>query len=346
MYKIIGGDGQEYGPITEADVCKWIAEGRLNEQSLAKTEGEAGFRALSTFPEFASALGTARAAHGVQPPPLPQPVDWRSRDYELDIGGCISRGWELFMNHLGILIGSTLLYGVIFLAVSFFLGLIVTMISLIGFSQEAQQTVTFVFIRDVLTRIVAALVMAPMTGGLYYVFIQAIRGQPVGIGELFIGFQRMFPQLFLGYLVNTFVVIVCFVPYTIIVLSRILPMLPHGQIPPDQLWPVMHQLWAAFLGSFPILLVCMVPNLYLLTSLLFVIPLIIDKEMDVWTAIKTSWRIVHKHWFTVFGLLFVSGLIFLAGVPLCCVGCILTFIISTAAVLCGYETIFGESRSI
>ena len=70
MYKIIGGDGNEYGPVTEADLCKWIAEGRLNAQSLAKAEGEAGFRPLSSFPEFAGALGTSLAATG-SPPPSP-----------------------------------------------------------------------------------------------------------------------------------------------------------------------------------------------------------------------------------------------------------------------------------
>ena len=65
MYKIIGGDGQEYGPVTEADLSKWIAEGRLSGQSLAKAEGDAEFRRLSTFPEFAGALGDAAAAFGV-----------------------------------------------------------------------------------------------------------------------------------------------------------------------------------------------------------------------------------------------------------------------------------------
>ena len=40
-YLIIGGDGKEYGPVTDADVRKWIAEGRLSERSLAKAESDA-----------------------------------------------------------------------------------------------------------------------------------------------------------------------------------------------------------------------------------------------------------------------------------------------------------------
>jgi len=55
-YTIIGGDGKEYGSVLEADMRRWIAEGRLNAQSLAKAEGDAEFRPLSAFPEFADAF--------------------------------------------------------------------------------------------------------------------------------------------------------------------------------------------------------------------------------------------------------------------------------------------------
>ncbi len=57
MYFIIGGDSRQYGPISEADLRKWIAEGRLNAQSMAKGETDTEFRALSTFPELADAFG-------------------------------------------------------------------------------------------------------------------------------------------------------------------------------------------------------------------------------------------------------------------------------------------------
>lgn len=64
-YIIIGGDQKEYGPITTDDVRRWLAEGRLNAQSLVKAESDAEFRPLSVFPEFAAAL-----AAGSVPPPL------------------------------------------------------------------------------------------------------------------------------------------------------------------------------------------------------------------------------------------------------------------------------------
>jgi hypothetical protein len=59
FYTIIGGDGKEYGPVTGDDVQQWIAEGRLNAQSRAKSESDAEFRELAQFPELAEALKTS-----------------------------------------------------------------------------------------------------------------------------------------------------------------------------------------------------------------------------------------------------------------------------------------------
>jgi hypothetical protein len=66
-YTVIGGDGKQYGPITESDLRKWIAEGRLGAQSLAKAESDAEFRALSTFPELAGSFAPAPPLPGIAP---------------------------------------------------------------------------------------------------------------------------------------------------------------------------------------------------------------------------------------------------------------------------------------
>ena len=66
-YTIIGGDGKEYGYVSGEDLRKWIAEGRLNAQSLVKAEGEAEFRPLSTFPEFFGGGPTSSAPSAAPP---------------------------------------------------------------------------------------------------------------------------------------------------------------------------------------------------------------------------------------------------------------------------------------
>ena len=76
-YVIIGGDGREYGPISADDLHKWIAEGRLNAQSPAKGTGDAEFRPLAAFPEFAAELGggVTGSAPFAAPPAFPSGGD-------------------------------------------------------------------------------------------------------------------------------------------------------------------------------------------------------------------------------------------------------------------------------
>jgi prepilin-type processing-associated H-X9-DG protein len=64
-YTIIGGDQKEYGPIPEAQLRQWIADGRANAHSRARVEGATEWRPLSDFPEFQDLLKSA------VPPPLP-----------------------------------------------------------------------------------------------------------------------------------------------------------------------------------------------------------------------------------------------------------------------------------
>lgn len=57
MYKIIGGDQKEYGPITADQIAQWIREGRVAAHTQARLEGTEEWKPLSSFPEFAAALG-------------------------------------------------------------------------------------------------------------------------------------------------------------------------------------------------------------------------------------------------------------------------------------------------
>src|SRR5262249_30832222 len=116
MYKIIGADQKEYGPVSVEQLRQWIAEGRVNAQTLVRPEGETEWKPLSAFPDFADTPGVA-AATG---PALSVgrsvaiPLETvQGRDYELDIGSCIVRGWELVKQNFGPVVGISLLILVI-----------------------------------------------------------------------------------------------------------------------------------------------------------------------------------------------------------------------------------------
>lgn len=70
MYRIIGADGKEYGPITAEQVQKWIAEGRLNALSKIKAEDSSEWKTLADFPELMPPQAAAPAPMPVMAAPL------------------------------------------------------------------------------------------------------------------------------------------------------------------------------------------------------------------------------------------------------------------------------------
>jgi len=58
MYKIIGADGKEYGPVSPEQLRQWITEGRVNTQTKMLPEGGVDWKPLGTLPEFSLLFGT------------------------------------------------------------------------------------------------------------------------------------------------------------------------------------------------------------------------------------------------------------------------------------------------
>ncbi len=61
MYKLVGADRKEYGPVSQETVLEWIAQGRANAQSIARFEDQP-WKPLGTFEEFKGPLGFASAS--------------------------------------------------------------------------------------------------------------------------------------------------------------------------------------------------------------------------------------------------------------------------------------------
>ena len=56
MYRIIGVDGREYGPISADLLRQWIAEGRANTTTHVWVEGAPEWKPLGSLPEFSLLL--------------------------------------------------------------------------------------------------------------------------------------------------------------------------------------------------------------------------------------------------------------------------------------------------
>jgi len=57
MFKIIGADGKEYGPVTVDQVKEWIRAGRANHGTMAQQAGDMGWKPLGQYAEFADLPG-------------------------------------------------------------------------------------------------------------------------------------------------------------------------------------------------------------------------------------------------------------------------------------------------
>jgi TM2 domain-containing membrane protein YozV len=54
MYKIIGADGKEYGPVSAEQLRDWVQQGRVSLQTQARREESTDWKPLSGFPEFST----------------------------------------------------------------------------------------------------------------------------------------------------------------------------------------------------------------------------------------------------------------------------------------------------
>ncbi len=67
MYKILGSDGNEYGPLSADKIKQWISEERVEKKTPVLPDGAADWVFLNSLPEFAEAFA-ARDKSGTAAP--------------------------------------------------------------------------------------------------------------------------------------------------------------------------------------------------------------------------------------------------------------------------------------
>jgi predicted Ser/Thr protein kinase len=93
------------------------------------------------------------------------------------------------------------------------------------------------------------------------------------------------------------------------------------------------------------LVCCLLPGVYLLVAWFFTLPLVIDKRIEFWPAMRLSRCAISKHWFNFLWFLIVLGLFNLAGLMVCLIGVLVTIPVSIAALMYAYEDIFNPARA-
>ena len=138
-------------------------------------------------------------------------AEYLRRNTSVDIGSAISRGWALVRDHMGMLVGGSLLAWVVMIA----LGCV---------------------------PIVGWIISMVVVGGLYLFFIRSIRGENVEIGDVFAGFSLAFANLALAglmtWLLTTIGFLLCILPgiYLAVAYVFVPPLVIDKKM---EFWPAM-----------------------------------------------------------------------------------------------------------
>src|ERR1019366_7271323 len=177
------------------------------------------WKTLAEIPEFAATLSSADARPvtprvGASADTEARAAQILVRDYTIDIGRCISRGWELVKKDFWLLVGASFVGGIIATGCCIpYLGILIALI-----------------------------VGGPMMGGLYALYLKKIRGQPAVFGDAFLGFSAYFVPLMLAKLVSGLLTglgfLLCILPgiYVGVCWVFVLPLVIDKKI---DFWPAM-----------------------------------------------------------------------------------------------------------
>ncbi|MGA3006789.1 MAG: hypothetical protein ABSE59_02740 [Opitutaceae bacterium] len=172
MFMIIGGDGKEYGPVPASEVNGWIANGRANLQTRAKKLGDdETWKTLGDFPEFSPTAAipppppAARTTTSIEPGPAQFLVDdLLVRAPKLDIGACLGRGWDLWMDNFGRL--------------------------MLAYAILVPISVALAFVQIGSMPIATLILSGIFTAGLYRYTLKLLHGEPASVSDLFAGFSE------------------------------------------------------------------------------------------------------------------------------------------------------------
>jgi hypothetical protein len=257
------------------------------------------------------------------------------KNYSVDIGRFLSRGWEIFTNNKIGFISFLVLSSVIGGVLSFIISLLFLEIPLIrDFS-----------ISSIADQIFWSLIAA----GNYFVAFKISRGRLLEFIDFFKGFQnQLFLPIFLASLVIGLLTIILSLPFTIsfsaIIYNFLLKFIFTNILNADLATVSEIPISTSFIGPVMIMgLILLIPTIYLQISYMFTIPLIVDCKADFWPAMETSRRLITRQWFFFFCFSLVLDLINLAGFFACGVGLLFTLPWTVCAIAAAYENIVGLS---
>jgi len=179
------------------------------------------------------------------------------------------------------------------------------------------------------------ILLGPMMCGLYMTFFKRRRGEPIEFGTLFKGFDFFGPSI-VATLLHILPIIAIVLPcYFLFYVSFIVSVAVQGDEPnPAAFFGVM--------GLFMLfILAMMIVVVFISIGFTFAYPLIVDRKMQGFDAVKVSFKAATANFWRLLGMSLLTGLISLAGAVICYVGMFLALPIVYGSVAAAYEQVFG-----
>ncbi len=329
--------GQQQGPIDDAQLDALIQSGTVTPDTLVWREGMANWLPLrQARPSAESATGSSPAGappvasplsaahsddfHVPQPPPATVFVgeeELLSRDYRIEIGECIERGWKAVTGNFGVVIISSFLVGLVYGC---------------GFLVSSLARFVIPFADSILPSIF----VGPLFGGFMFMLLKLLRGEDATVGDAFSGFSRNGLQLMLTSIVQGLIGLACFLPVLIVIGAG-------GSgfgMQPDQF--NLPKTAGGVILVVALLLAGIATMIYITTVWMHSLLLIADKGYKFWPAMQLSRRMVSKRWWMTFLFLIVGGVISGVGFLACCIGLLVSLPVYFAMIASLYNDNFRD----
>ncbi len=305
-YEMIGSDGEQYGPFTIQQLQDNLSHGRANAQTQIRETGtEAwqplgqvlGNQSIENFSEYREAILTGNR--------------------RLDVGLAFSQGSELFKAHMGILIGSFLLFMLLIMATA---------------------SVPFV------GSCVQITLQGPLTGGFFILILNLVRARAASIGDLFKGFES-FGGLFLVTLAQTLIVTLVILPGVALMIGGFVMEVDFRDLEGQNEEAVLKALGAGLLHPLTIIGFLTILSLSFISYVLifFPLPLLADKKLGFGEAFGLGFQVSKRNFFPIFKLIIIGSLVVGISLIPCGLGLIFAGPWFYAVLAQAYEQLFSLS---
>jgi hypothetical protein len=184
------------------------------------------------------------------------------------------------------------------------------------------------------------ILLGPMMCGLFLTFFKLRRGQPIEFGTLFKGFDY-FGQSVVATLLHVIPMLAIVIPsYILFYVFFLVAVMAQGNEEPSA-FAVLGVMLIFALFWIVVIAVIMIISI----GFTFVYPLIVDRGVQGFDAVKLSFKAAMANFSRLLGLVVLSFFLNLAGLLLCIVGVYFVLPIGYAAIAVAYEQVFGLANA-